>query len=98
MNRAAPEKWGGKFEKGVTMSAKVLSVFPVSGKKLRLLFSTGEIKLFDVTPYINGSWYGQLADDAFFSSVQPAGETVVWPDGQDIAPHELYENSVIVNG
>lgn len=80
------------------MSAKVLSVLPVAGKKLQIHFSTGETKLFDVTPYISGSWYGQLADDGFFSCVQPAGDTVVWPDGQDIAPHELYENSVIVNG
>ncbi len=76
------------------MVPKVLSVSPLEGKKLCIQFSTGETKLFDVAPYICGSWYGQLADDKFFALVKPAGETVVWPDGQDIAPHELYGNSV----
>ena len=40
---------------------------------------------------MKGSWYGKLAGEEYFRRVQPSGRTVVWPDGQDIAPHELYE-------
>lgn len=43
---------------------------------------------------IMGSWYGKLADPKYFGNVQPCGDTVSWPDGQDIAPHELYELSI----
>lgn len=78
------------------MTPKVISVFPCDGKKLRVKFATGEIKLFDVSPYIVGDWYGKLADKKFFDAVIPAGRTVQWPDGQDIAPHELYECSVLL--
>lgn len=59
-------------------------------------FETGEIKKFDVKPYIYGNWFGQLIDIAVFNTVHPCGDTIAWEDGQDIAPHELYELSVAV--
>ena len=31
----------------------------------------GEIKTFDVVPYICGSWFGQLKDEAYFQTVFP---------------------------
>ena len=61
--------------------------------RLLLYFDTGEKKVFDVNPYIKGSWFGQLRDTAYFNTVHiiAHGEGIAWPDGQDIAPHELYE-------
>ena len=55
-----------------------------------------EVKQFDVTPYAEGSWYGELKDAAYFRSVKllPDGTGIEWSNGQDIAPHELYELSV----
>ena len=63
--------------------------------KLFLAYETSDNRIFDVSPYIKGSWYGKLEDVAYFKNVRIAGNTVVWPDGQDLAPHELYENSVL---
>lgn len=57
-------------------------------------WETSEKKIFDCKPYINGNWYGQLKDKNFFKTVCPCGNTVEWKDGQDIAPHELYEESI----
>ena len=39
-----------------------------------------------------------LKDEGYFNAVQllPGGIGIEWPEGQDIAPHELYENSVEV--
>ena len=64
--------------------------------QLRLCYETGEVKLFDVRPYLVGSWYGMLEDEAYFKSVTllEGGSGIQWPDGQDIAPHELYELSI----
>jgi hypothetical protein len=59
-----------------------------------LVFDTGEKKIFDVTPYINGDWFGKLKDISYFKSVHVAGNTIQWAGGQDIAPHELYDDSV----
>ena len=61
---------------------------------LRVAFDSGEIKLFDVKPYMKGAWYGQLLDKNYFCRVKTDGFTVVWPDGQDLCPDELYELSV----
>ena len=65
--------------------------------QLELVYETGERKLFDAAPYIRGSWFGELRDPSYFSAVRliDGGEGIEWPNGQDIAPHELYELSSI---
>ncbi|MCL2530818.1 MAG: DUF2442 domain-containing protein [Oscillospiraceae bacterium] len=62
---------------------------------LNLTYETGEKKRFDVTPYISGSWFGELADPNYFRAVKiiENGDYIEWPRGQDLAPHELYELS-----
>lgn len=61
---------------------------------LEVTFDNGETKTFDVKPYIKGSWYGRLEDESYFCAVTTDGYTVVWPDGQDLCPDELYALSV----
>jgi len=70
------------------------SVFVEPDYILRILFDNGEEKRFDVKPYIRGNWFEQLRNVEYFKMVRPDGYTVVWPDGQDICPDELYELSV----
>lgn len=76
------------------MRIKPIKVTPMENYCLYLVFENGEEKVFDVKPYIKGSWYGKLSDVSYFGTVHIAGNTVEWADGQDIAPHELYELSV----
>ena len=80
------------------LQPRLLKVEPVKPMKLRLFYESGEVKLFDVAPYATGTWDGQLKDEGYFNAVQllPGGIGIEWPEGQDIAPHELYENSVDV--
>ncbi|MDR3239224.1 MAG: DUF2442 domain-containing protein [Clostridiales bacterium] len=78
------------------LQPKIIEVKPLNDYKLFLLFETGEKKMFDVTPYISGSWYEKLKDVAFFNTVHVSGNTVEWAGGQDIAPHELYEYSELM--
>lgn len=65
-------------------------VFPKENYLLDVEFDNGEKKEFDVKPYIKGSWYSQLQDKDYFKAVTTDGFTIVWPDGQDICPDELY--------
>lgn len=75
---------------------KVLSVKPIENYSIMINYDNGEKKIFDVKPYISGNWYGKLKDLTFFKTVRPCGNTVEWADGQDIAPHELYDLSLNV--
>jgi len=72
---------------------KIKHVKPIENYILILNYENGETKYFDVKPYIKGSWYGELENETIFRSVRPVGNTIEWENGQDIAPHELYELS-----
>ena len=62
------------------LQPKLISVTPKDNYRLLLVYETGEQKLFDVKPY----------------SVRVANHTVEWNGGQDISPHELYEDSISI--
>ena len=78
------------------MEVKIVSVEASNDMKLLLKYNTGETKLFDAAPYATGGWFGELRDPHYFSKVRllPDGSGIEWPEGQDIAPHELYELGV----
>lgn len=80
------------------LQPKVISVKPLPDYHLLISYATGEQRIFDVKPYIIGDWFGELMDERVFKTVRPCGSTVEWEDGQDIAPHELYELSVAAGG
>ena len=70
-----------------------ISVTPLDNYLIKLMFDDGETKLFDVKPYIKGSWYKELLDPICFKSVKTNGFTVEWANGQDLCPDELYYSS-----
>lgn len=78
------------------LQPRLTAVDPLPAMRLRLSYETGEVKVFDVAPYAEGAWYGELKNEAYFQSVHllPDGVGIEWMNGQDIAPHELYDNSI----
>ena len=77
------------------LQPKVIAVKPLNDYKVLVTFDTNEQKIFDVKPYISGDWFGKLINLDIFNTVRVSGNTIVWADGQDIAPHELYDYSII---
>ena len=77
---------------------RIISIKPIRDYRLELQYETGENKIFDVKPYIIGDWFGKLSDQSYFKTVKIIhnGKGIEWPDGQDVAPHELYNNSASV--
>lgn len=77
------------------LQPKIISVEPLADYYLSLTYETGERKIFDVKPYIIGDWFGKLCDQSYFNAVRIIGngKGIEWPNGQDIAPHELYHDS-----
>ena len=52
------------------MQPRLVKAEPVDHLKLRLTYETGEVKLFDVSPYASGPWYGELRDESYFRTVR----------------------------
>ena len=72
---------------------KATSVRPLQDYCLEIIFDNGEKGIFDVKPYIKGSWFGELQDESVFKSVHISGSSIEWAGGQDICPDELYYGS-----
>ena len=82
------------------LQPRLTKVQPMPDCRLLLEYETGERKIFDVAPYAEGPWFGELRQTSYFQTVHllPGGTGIEWPNGQDIAPHELYEEAVAVSG
>ena len=74
-----------------------LSVKAENNYHLSIRFDNGETRILDVMPFIKGDWYGKLAEMSYFKSAQTDGFTVVWPEGQDLCPDDVYYLSVPVD-
>jgi len=69
----------------------IKSVKYVSEYKLWLSFDNGSSGQVDLKGQLEGAVFDPLEDPAYFSrvSVDPELETVVWPNGADLAPEFL---------
>jgi hypothetical protein len=76
------------------MNPRVTEVSTLDGYRLRLVFSNGERKVFDASPYLSYPAFSKLANPGFFSLVRPDHGTVVWPDDIDFCPDTVYLESV----
>ena len=75
----------------------VVRVSPQKNYHLEIEFGNGEIRLFDVRPYLDKGVFCQLKDRSLFSRAFVAFDTVCWPNDLDIAPDTLYLRSVPVS-
>lgn len=77
------------------MNLKAVSVIGES-KAVVITDADGKNFLFDLTPYIVGDWYGELADPDYFKQVRIDKEldVLAWPNGQDVGPEDLDELAV----
>ncbi|MCM2264602.1 MAG: DUF2442 domain-containing protein [Desulfuromonadales bacterium] len=75
----------------------VVRVLPREDYHLEVEFSTGEVRLFDVRPYLDKGVFTQLKDRALFARAFVACDTVCWPNDLDIAPETLYVKSVPIS-
>ena len=65
----------------------------VSGFVVWLEFRDGTSGEVDLAPYLTGPVFQPLRDPAVFRSfsIHPEFQTLVWPNGADLAPEFLYE-------
>lgn len=75
------------------MNPRVESVQPNADFTLTIHFSNGEVRLFDVKPYLGKGIFRALQERSNFNSVRPVLGSVQWSGGQDFCPDTLYEGS-----
>lgn len=73
----------------------ILDVKYGSDYKLILKFDNGKERHVDITPFLKGALFQSLKDVEFFRQVRVDKEsgTIVWPNGADLDPDVLYDNS-----
>jgi hypothetical protein len=76
------------------MNPRVEKVRPVDDYRLILKFANGEIRVFDVGPYLNIRIFRELRDQNKFRAVRVFLGSVQWLGGQDFCPDTLYLDSV----
>ncbi len=78
------------------MYLAVKTVKPINNYNLILTFDNGEIRQFDMKPYLNTGIFQELKDISKFNSVRVSFDTIEWDNEADLDPEILYENSVTI--
>ncbi|MBM3127469.1 MAG: DUF2442 domain-containing protein [Chloroflexi bacterium] len=76
------------------MNPRVRTAKPNPDYTITLGFTNGEVKRFDVKPYLSIGIFRELKDTRVFNSVKPFLGSVQWEHGQDFCPDTLYMDSV----
>jgi hypothetical protein len=75
------------------MNPRVQSVTPRDDYVLEIIFTKGEVGLYDCRPLLGYGVFAELKDISHFRQARAANGTVVWPDEQDICPDTLFMDS-----
>jgi hypothetical protein len=75
------------------MNPRVTNVRPEQNFNLLITFSNGEVKRFDVKPYLGTGLFKELQDKSLFNSVKPFLGSIQWANGIDLCPDTLYLES-----
>lgn len=78
------------------MNPTVISVEPQAYFRLKLTFSNDEIRLFDVSPFLDKGVFKELQNESYFKQVRVAFGCVEWPHEQDFSKDTLYCLSTII--
>ena len=76
----------------------ILGVKALDNYLIYLKFETNEEKIYDMKKLINeNKFYSKLKDKNYFKNVKTRGDSIEWDNGEDIAPENLYYDSININ-
>ena len=76
------------------LAPDAVSVEALSDHVLRVRFSDGQLRLFDMKPLLARKCYQALCSDAVFRTARVELGVIVWANGCDLDPDWLYADSV----
>ena len=75
------------------MYLAVKKVLPTSNYQLILTFANGEVRLFDMKPYLETGIFQELKNNDLFNTVRISSDSVEWDNDADMDPEILYSDS-----
>lgn len=78
------------------MIPSIVEVTATQKYTLNILFSNGENRSFDMSPYIDIGLFQELKNKEMFTTVKKSFDTVEWDNGADIDPEFLYTESKLI--
>lgn len=75
------------------MLPRPTDVIATEDYKLKITFNNGEIRVFNVSPYLIYPAFEALKANSLFMKARVEHNTVVWNEEVDIAPESLYLES-----
>lgn len=75
------------------MYLAVTEVEPLDDYQLLLTFESGEVRIFDMKPYLDQGVFRELRDKKKFRTVRVSFDSIEWGNQADIDPEVLYEKS-----
>ena len=78
------------------MNPQVTRLTPHGNHRLLLEFSNGEMRLFDLTPWLDKGVFRALRDSPKFAQAQVVDGSIEWPGEIDLSFDTLYLRSVPV--
>lgn len=78
------------------MNPHVARLTPQAHHRLLLEFSNGELRMFDLTPWLGRGVFRALRDSPAFEQAQVVDGSVEWPGEIDLSFDTLYLRSVPV--
>lgn len=79
---------------GEDLEPIAIEVQAIDDYKLYIKFNNGEEKIYDMKPLLNYKFYQGLKDKERFKKVKPDGISIEWETGEDVAPENLYNDSI----
>ncbi len=79
------------------MNPRVKAVESSPDYTILLTFTNGEIRRFNVKPYLEFGIFRELKNGSMFNSVKPFLGSVQWANGQDFCPDTFYLESVPIS-
>ena len=79
------------------MNPRVKDVIARDDFSLKITFDNGEVKLFDMKPYLNIGVFKELSNISKFKDVRVSLGSILWSSGQDLCPDTFYESSQVWN-
>lgn len=73
---------------------KPIKVEALSHFMLYIIFENGEEKIYDIKRMLEYNFYKNLRKEEIFRTVKISDISLEWITGEDIAPEEIYYNSI----
>lgn len=77
------------------MNPRIDAVQPLADHRLRLHFTDGQVRIFDMRPYLGIGIFSELRDPAMFNTATASLGTVTWANGADLCPDTLFLGSAV---